>query len=155
MSNQVYPLEYTGENVPTQGLVTTPLQAATQIMQGYVPANLLDMSTSDYFRDAVIGYVLRDTTDHDTVLKILCSAVRSTSEVSKTRKYAEYLASIAYSWEHKQLALKAITKHGPEETSQFLWAVAQAMSKQMPGPFYQTLLVSQLTQAEASWAENK
>lgn len=153
MSNQS--VDYTGENTPTQGLVTTPLQAATQIMQGYIPANLLDMSTNDYFRDVVLGYVLRDTTDQDTVLNALCSALRGAPDTVRTRKYAEYLAAVAYSWGHKELALKALMRNRPEETTSFLWSVAQAMNKQMPGPFYQTLLVSQLPQAELKWEETK
>jgi len=153
MSNQS--VDYTGENTPTQGLVTTPLQAATQIMQGYIPANLLDMGTNDYFRDVVLGYVLRDTTDQDTVLNVLCSALRGAPDTVRARKYAEYVAAVAFSWGHKELALKALMRNRPEETTSFLWSVAQAMNKQMPGPFYQTLLVSQLPQAEMKWEETK
>ena len=68
-------VDYTGEQTPTQGLVVTPLQAANQIMQGYVPANLVDLSTNLHFRDVVLGIILRDTTDHSTVLSTLCSAL--------------------------------------------------------------------------------
>lgn len=41
-------VDYTGEYVPTQGLATTPLQASTQLLQGYVPANLTDLSTNSH-----------------------------------------------------------------------------------------------------------
>ncbi len=145
-------LDFTGEQVPTRGLITSPLQAAPQIQAGYLPANLVDMHVNE-FRDATLGYILRDTTDHDTVLGVLCAAMRSVSDISVSRIYTEYLSAIAFSWGRNDLALKAITHNKPETTTTFVWAVAQAMSKQMPGPFYQTLLVSQLDQAEKSWHE--
>ncbi len=153
MSN--HSVEYTGENTPTQGLVSTPLQAATQIMQGYLPANLRDMSVNNNFRDAVVGYILRDTTDHDTVLNTLCSALRGAADEIGVRILSEYAAAIAYSWEKKQITVDILKRNQPQNATTFLWNVAQAMHKQMPGPFYQTLLVGQLAQAESLWQETK
>ena len=147
-------VDYTGELTPTQGLVTTPLQAANQIMQGYVPANLVDLSTNLHFRDVVLGIVLRDTTDHDTVLSTLCSALRSSASDNHIKTFSEYAAAVAYSWGENVTALSAITRNKPENASSFIWSVAQAMSKQMPGPFYQTILVSSLPLAESSYANS-
>jgi hypothetical protein len=145
-------LDYTGEQVPTQGLVTSPIQAASQIQAGYLPANLIDLHVNE-FRDATLGYILRDTTNHDTVLGVLCAAMRSVQDLNVSKIYGEYLTACSYSWGRNDLALKAITHNAPENTTKFVWAVAQAMAKQMPGPFYQTLLVSQLHQAENAWQE--
>ncbi len=153
MSN--HKVDYTGENTPTQGLVTTPLQAATQIMQGYMPANMRDMSVNNNFRDAVVGYILRDTTDQDTVLNTLCSALRGAADAMSVRIYSEYAAAVAYSWEHKQVTVDILKRNEPSNVTTFLWNVAQAMNKQMPGPFYQTLLIGQLGQAENAWQETK
>jgi hypothetical protein len=144
-------VEYTGEHVPTQGLVSTPMQASNQIMQGYVPANLADLSTNMHFRDATIGYVLRDAIDHEVALSALCCALRSAASVPVITTLSEYVASVAYSWGHSKVALQAITRNEPQSATTFIWAVAQAMSKQMPGPFYMTLLVSQVNQAQDLW----
>ena len=145
-------LDFTGEFVPSQGLITTPLQAATQLMGGCLPVNIIDMHSNE-FRDATLGYILRDATDHDPVLSVLCGAIRSVQDSSRANIYREYLSAISFSWGYKELTLKAITHDKPENTGAFIWAVAQAMNKQMPGPFYQTLLVSQLHQAENAWAQ--
>jgi hypothetical protein len=148
-------VEYTGENTATQGLVTTPLQAAHQIMNGYIPANLKDLSVGNSnFRDATIGYVLRDAVNQDLALGALCSALRSATDLVAIRHASEYVASVAYSWGHSKLALQAITRNEPINATPFIWSVAQAMSKQMPGPFYMTLLVSQLNQAQESWEQS-
>lgn len=147
-------VDYTGEFLPTQGLASTPLQAANQIMQGYVPANLVDLSTNHNFRDVVLGYLLRDATDQDTVLKTLCSAMRSAADEAHVRILSEYAACVAYSWGHSQLAVQVIARNKPENATTFIWSVAQAMTKQMPGPFYQTLVVSQLPQAEAAYSSS-
>jgi hypothetical protein len=148
-------VEYTGENVPTQGLVTTPIQAANQIMQGYLPANLTDLSTNTHFRDATIGYILRDATDQESTLNVLCSGLRAAAYSESRKTMSEYVASVAYSWGYSKVALQAITRNEPEGAGSFIWSVAQAMSKQMPGPFYMTLLVSQVTQAQANWEQTK
>jgi len=146
-------VDYTGENVPTQGLVTTPIQAATQIMCGYIPANLVDMSTNSHFRDAVLGYVLRDTTVHDAVLNTLCAALRSAAEKVQVRTFSEYVAAVSFAFERKDITVKAISRNEPAEATSFLWSVAQAMNKQMPGPFYQTLIIGQMNQAEAAFTQ--
>jgi hypothetical protein len=147
-------VDYTGESAPTQGLVSTPQEAAHHIMRGYVPANLKDLSTSNYFRDAVLGYILRDTTNHDAVLETLCSALRGALEHNDVRPYSEYVAAVAFSWERPTLALNAISRNKPTNATTFIWSVAQAMYKKMPGPFYQTLIVSQLDQNEQQWRAN-
>jgi hypothetical protein len=147
-------VDYTGEHAPTQGLVSTPEEAAQHIMRGYIPMNLKDLSTSNYFRDAVLGYILRDATNHDTVLETLCSGLRGALEHHEIRHYSEYVAAIAFSWERPTLALNAISRNKPTNATTFIWSVAQAMYKKMPGPFYQTLIVSQLDQNEQQWRSN-
>jgi hypothetical protein len=144
-------VDYTGEFVPTQGLASTPIQAAHQIIQGYVPANLADLSTANHFRDVVLGYVLRDATNQEAVLGALCNAMRGASDEANIRILSEYTACVAFSWGYPDVAAKAIARNKPENASSFIWSVAQAMYKQMPGPFYQTLVVSQLAQAEAQY----
>jgi len=148
-------VDYTGEYVPTQGLATTPLQASTQLLQGYVPANLTDLSTNSHFRDIVLGYVLRDAADQEQVLTGLCAALRGTLEDDKVITLSEYIACFAYSWGHPKVAVNAISRTKPEKASAFIWSVAQAMSKQMPGPFYQTLVIGQLSQAESAYLASK
>ena len=148
-------VNYTGEGVITGSLVETPSQAAHHLMNGYLPTNLADLSTNPNFRDVVIGLLLRDTTDHDTLLNVLCSALRSTESEPYVRCYSEYVAAIAYSWEHTKLAMDAISRNKPTNASTFIWGVAQAMHKQMPGPFYQTLLVSQLPTSTAAYEASK
>ena len=148
-------VDYTGEFVASQGLVSTPQQAAHHIMRGYVPENLKDLSTNTHFRDTVLGYILRDTTDHDMVLSTLCGALRSAAEELDIRIYSEYAACLAYSWEHPTVALNAISRNKPSNATSFIWSVAQAMYKKMPGPFYQTLIVSQLDQSEQLWRDNQ
>jgi hypothetical protein len=86
------------------------------------------------------------------VLETLCSALRGAAEELDIRMYSEYVAAVAYSWEHPTLALKAISRNKPTNATTFIWSVAQAMYKKMPGPFYQTLIVSQLEQSEQQWA---
>lgn len=148
-------VNYTGEHVPTQGLVSTPLQAATQILQGYIPANLKDMNTNVHFRDVTIGYILRDATDHDAVLNALCTGLRGAADTMSVQVMSEYVASIAFSWGYPKTAAEAIARNTPAQASSFIWAVAQAMSKQMPGPFYQTLLLGQLAESESKYLESK
>jgi hypothetical protein len=147
-------VDYTGEHAPTAGLVSTPQEAAHHIMRGYLPDNLKDLSTSNYFRDAVLGYILRDATDHDIVLETLCTGLRGALEHTDVRSYSEYVAAIAFSWERPTLAFSAISRNRPTDATTFIWSVAQAMYKRMPGPFYQTLIVSQLDQNEQQWRNN-
>jgi hypothetical protein len=149
MSN--YKVEYTGEYIPTAGDASSPLQAATQIMQGYIPNNIVESSTLPEFRDATLGYILRDTTDHHTVLEILSKALRGTEDVTKLLCYSEYLTTIAFSWEHKRLAVDVMMRNRPEMTTPHIWSVAVALKKQMPGPFYQTLVIGQMNDAESKW----
>lgn len=148
-------VEYTGEATPTQGLVTTPIQAATQLLQGFVPANLTDMSTNTHFRDAVLGYVLRDAANQEQVLAAVCSALRGAADGDKVKTFSEYVAALSYSWGHPKVTVAAIARNKPENATSFIWSVAQAMSKQMPGPFYQTLLVGQISLAEGLWESSK
>jgi hypothetical protein len=42
-------------------------------------------------------------------------------------------------------------RNKPELTTPHIWSVAVAMKKQMPGPFYQTLVIGQMTDAESKW----
>jgi len=88
------------------------------------------------------------------VLNTLCSALRSAAADADVKTYSEYVASVAYSWGEQATALSAITRNKPENASSFIWSVAQAMSKQMPGPFYQTILVSSLSLAESNYANS-
>lgn len=148
-------VNYTGEGAPGGNLVETPSQAAHHLMNGYLPNNLTDLSTNTNFRDVVIGLLLRDTTEHNTVLSTLCAALRSTDNELYVRCYSEYIAAIAYSWEYPTLAFDAMSRNKPTNASTFIWGVAQAMYKQMPGPFYQTLLVSQLPTAIAAYDASK
>lgn len=149
MSN--YKVEYTGEYMPSAGDASSPLQAATQIIQGYIPANIVESSSLPEFRDATLGYILRDVTDHDIVLRALSTALRSTEDTQKVLCYSEYLTTIAFSWEHKRLAVDAMMRNRPEMTTPHIWSVAVALKKQMPGPFYQTLVIGQMTDAESKW----
>lgn len=148
-----YNVAYTGEYVPTAGDATSPLQAATQIMQGYIPSNIVESSSLPEFRDATLGYILRDTTDHNLVLEGLAKALRSTQDVQKILCYSEYLTTVAFSWEHKRLVVDAMMRTRPETTTPHIWSVAVAMKKQMPGPFYQTLVIGQMNDAESKWRQ--
>lgn len=144
-------VDYTGEETPTMGLASTVQEAAAQIVNGYVPQNLRDLSTDSNFRDALVGRILRDTRDHDNVLEALCSKLRGSADGVDALVVTEYVAAIAYSWEHPTVALNAIARNRPTDTTKFIWAVAQAMYKKMPGPFFQTLLISETEQAEQRW----
>jgi hypothetical protein len=146
-----YQVEYTGEYIPTAGDASSPLQAATQIMQGYIPNNIVESSSLPEFRDATLGYILRDTTDHNTVLDVLSKALRGTEDVNKLLCFSEYLTTLAYSWEHKRLVVDAMMRNRPEMTTPHIWSVAVALKKQIPGPFYQTLVIGQMTDAENKW----
>ena len=149
MSN--YQVDYTGEYMPSAGDASSPLQAATQIIQGYIPSNIVESSSLPEFRDATLGYILRDVTDHDTVLRALSSALRSTEDINRVLCYSEYLATLAYAWEHKRLVVSTMMRNKPEMTTPHIWSVAVAMKKQIPGPFYQTLVIGQMTDAESKW----
>lgn len=148
-------VNYTGESVNTAGLVSSPAQAATHMLSGFTPSNLTDLSTNHHFRDVVVGLILRDVKDHTEVLSGLCAALRSTDRESDVRCYSEYVAAIAFSWEHPQVAFAAIARNQPTNASTFIWGVAQAMHKKMPGPFYQTLLLGQLPQSIVAYEASK
>jgi len=146
-------VEYTGESFNQGPLASTPKEAANVILAGYIPANFTDLSTDSNFRDAVFGHVLVNTTEHDKVLEVFCQRLRSCNEASTVLTIVEYAASIAYSWERKDVAVNAIRRVQVERATPHLWSVAQALSKQMPGPFYQSLLTSQLPTAESNWQQ--
>jgi hypothetical protein len=146
-------VEYTGESFSGGPLASTPREAANVILAGYLPTNLTDLSTDSNFRDAVLGHVLTDTIEHDRILEVFCQRLRSCNDASTVLTIVEYTASIAYSWEHKGVAVNAIRRVQVERATPHLWSVAQALSKQMPGPFYQSLLTSQLSTAESNWQQ--
>ena len=147
-------VNYTGEPVALSGLVTTPEEAADAIIKGDIPANLLDVSFHNrHFRDATIAYILKNTIhalQYEIVLETLAQALRGTddNETEKILMFTEYLSAISYAWDRPQVSITAISRLKPELASNYIWQVCQAMNKQMPGPFYQTLLINQLSVAE-------
>lgn len=149
-------VSYTGETIFTSGLVTTPEEAANDIIKGYIPANLLDVSFHNrHFRDATIAYILTNTKhalQYETVLEVLAQALRGTkdTDTEKILMFTEYLSAISYAWDRPKVSITAISRLKPELASNYIWQVCQAMSKQMPGPFYQTLLINQLSIAETA-----
>lgn len=154
----IHSIDYTGDPVPTGAPVETPFQAAHAIANGFIPDNLVRYSNlSDSFRDATIADLLllaAAENKFEDVLKVLTAAVRSATDDSITlRIYSEYAASIAFAWEHQELAARIIMRNKPQATSPFLWSVVLAIKKNMPSAMYASVAMSQGEPALTRWRE--
>lgn len=153
----IHSIDFTGEPVPTGAPVETPLQAAHAIANGFIPDNLLKFSSlSDSFRDATIAELLvlsASNNKFEDVLGTLAKAVRSAGEGTVVLKlYSEYMAAIAFAWEHQELAGKVIMRNKPQDVSPFLWVIVSAIKKNMPSAMFASLMMSQGEQANQKWA---
>jgi hypothetical protein len=145
-----YNIDYTGEPLMTSGDVDTPIQARVMIENGRVPLNLVELSKRSTFRDATLGYIF-ETTDHDMIIATFTHAMRTTQDSGFRRTYAEYLIPCAFSWDHKDVLLKAITDTPVSLTTNHVWSVVEAFQKQMPGVVYQTMMINQRHLVEEQW----
>lgn len=154
----IHLIDYTGDPVPTGAPVETPMQAAWSVVNGFIPDNLLRFSNlSDSFRDATIADLLMLASAEnkfEDVLATLTAAVRSAREDSVSlRIYSEYAASIAFAWEHQELAARIIMRNSPQNTSPFLWSIVAAIKKNMPSAMYASFAMSQGEPALTKWRE--
>lgn len=154
----VHLIDYTGDPVPTGAPVETPLQAAHAIVNGYIPDNLVRFTNlSDSFRDATIADLLMlaaAENKFDDVLATLATAMRGSREDTlQLRIFSEYAASIAFAWEHQQLAARIVMRNKPQATSPFLWSIVIAIKKNMPSAMYASVAMSQGMPALEKWRE--
>lgn len=154
----IHSIDYTGDPVPTGAPVETPMQAAHAIVNGFIPDNLVRFSNlSDSFRDATIADLLMlaaAENKFEQVLNTLTTAVRSAKDDTlNLRIYSEYAASIAFAWEHQQLAARIVMRNKPQATSPFLWSIVIAIKKNIPSAMYASIAMSQGGPALDKWRE--
>lgn len=152
----IHSIDYTGDPVPTGAPVETPLQAAHSIVNGYIPDNLVRFSNlSDSFRDATIAELLMlaaSENKFEQVLGTLAQSMRSAKEDTiNLRIYSEYAASVAFAWEHQELAARIIMRNKPQATSPFLWSIVIAIKKNIPSAMYASVAMSSREPALEKW----
>ena len=154
----IHSIEFTGDPYPVGAPVDTPLQTAHAIINGIVPENLLRFSNlSDSFRDATIAELLvlsAEQNKFEDVLATLSRGLQGSPDGSTILKvFSEYMAAIAFSWEHQELAAKVIMRNRPQDISPFLWSIVSAIKKNLPSAMFASLLMSQGNSANAKWKE--
>lgn len=153
----IHLIDFDGTSISTGAPVETPLQATHAIINGFIPDNFVTLQRSDVFRDATIASILEVASmenKFESVLDTLTKAMRSSPDNSATLLvFAEYLAAVAFAWEHQDLAAKAIMRTRPENTSPFLWTIVSAIKKGMPSVMYASLVMSVGNVAKEKWPE--
>jgi hypothetical protein len=145
-------VDYTGEWIPISGDVTEPQHAASSIVGGSIPRNLIDLSASNAFRDATLSFILKDATDHDQLLNTITGAIRNSApETNALKVYTDYAAAIAYAIGKSNVALDVLKRSNPASVSPHIWAIVAAMKKQMPSAFYASLVMSSGETAITQW----
>jgi hypothetical protein len=138
-----------------------PVTARRILGSGGIPENLVETSrSSKNYRDAVLAEVLLNieagSLASANVLDALLIAVRSSQDGSiDLQVYTEYLAALAFAWGDTQLAAAAIMRSKPEVVSTHTMSIVSAITKQMPSPFYLSLLVSQGPTASTAWQQEQ
>lgn len=156
-----WPIDFSpGITIPTGAPVETPLQAAHAIVNGYIPDNFVSHSrVSDNFRDATLANILviaAGQNKFEDVLNTFSIAMQSSPDNSiRTSVFAEYMAAIAFSWEHQELAGKIIMRGEPQNTSPFLWSIVSAIKKNLPSAMFASLIMSMGDSAERKWQEEQ
>lgn len=150
-------LDYTGQYINKGPEVYDPEAAAKWILNGSIPDNLAIISTqSNTFRDATLGEILTNVQDYDSLLHTLASAIRSAhDDTTDLKAYVEYYAAVAFAFDRKDLAGKAIMRMKPQNVGPAIWSIISAMKKQMPSPFYHSLLTSQGIQSKMTWVSER
>ena len=160
MSNPT--VEYDSSVSIAQGSVAEqPVTARRILTAGGIPANLVETSrASKNYRDAVLAEVLLNveagSIGSAQVLDALRTGVRASRDGSiDLQVYTEYLAALAFAWGDTELAAAAIMRSKPEVVSSHTMSIVSAITKQMPSPFYMSLLVSQGPTATSEWAQEQ
>lgn len=147
--------------VMTSAVAENPGTARHMLSMGHIPSNFVETSrASKNYRDAVLAEVLVNieagSVNSAQVLDALRTGVRASQGGSiDLQVYTEYLAALAFAWGDTQLAAAAIMRSKPEVVSSHTMSIVSAITKQMPSPFYMSLLVSQGPTASDSWMQEK
>lgn len=149
--------DYTGQYINKTPEVYDPEAAASWILQGSIPENLpIISSQSNAFRDATLGEILTRVTDYEQLMHLFAGAIRSVhDDTTDLKVYVEYYAAIAFAFDRKDLAGKAIMRMKPQNVGPAIWSIISAMKKQMPSPFYHSLLTSQGIQSKMTWQNER
>ena len=140
-----------------------PGTARRMLVVGGIPANFVETSrASKNYRDAVLADILVNvepgSLSSASVLDALRDGVRSSQDGSvDLQVYTEYLAALAFAWGDTELAGAVIMRSKPEyaAVSTHTMSIVSAITKQMPSPFYLSLLVSQGPNALAQWEQER
>lgn len=142
-------------------IAEVPGTARRMLVVGGIPANFVETSrASKNYRDAVLADILVNvepgSLSSANVLDALRDGVRSSQDGSiDLQVYTEYLAALAFAWGDTELASAAIMRSKPEVVSTHTMSIVSAITKQMPSPFYLSLLVSQGPNALAQWEQER
>jgi len=144
-------------------IAEVPGTARRMLVVGGIPVNFVETSrASKNYRDAVLADILVNvepgSLSSASILDALRSGVRSSQDGSvDLQVYTEYLAALAFAWGDKELAGAAIMRSKPEyaAVSNHTMSIVSAITKQMPSPFYLSLLVSQGPNALAQWEQER
>jgi hypothetical protein len=138
-----------------------PVTARRILGSGGIPENLVTTSrSSKNYRDAVLAEVLLNieagSLASANVLDALRTGVRASQDGTiDLQVYTEYLAALAFAWGDTELAAAAIMRSKPEVVSTHTMSIVSAITKQMPSPFYLSLLVSQGPTAASEWLQEQ
>jgi len=162
MSNPT--VEYdSSATINTGATAEQPVTARRILSSGGIPENLVTTSrASKNYRDAVLADLLLNVEPGQPtstiVLDTLRTAVRASQDGSiDLQVYTEYLAALAFAWGDKELAAVTIMRSKPEyaAVSTHTMSIVSAITKQMPSPFYLSLLVSQGPAASDAWLQEQ
>jgi hypothetical protein len=144
-------------------IAEVPGTARRMLVVGGIPANFVETSrASKNYRDAVLADILVNvepgSLSSANVLDALRDGVRSSQDGSiDLQVYTEYLAALAFAWGDTELAGAVIMRSKPEyaAVSTHTMSIVSAITKQMPSPFYLSLLVSQGPTAASEWLQEQ
>ena len=151
-------INYTGDVQQMGGSVTTPLQAAHAIMNGYIPDNFISYSNrSDAFRDATLADLIvigNHLGKMEEIINTLAHCMRSSQDNSlPLRVFSEYLATIAIAWERHELAGRVLMRNTPESITPYLWSIFSGVKNNIPSSTFTTLIVQNGGNALTTWTK--
>jgi hypothetical protein len=160
MSNPT--VEYdSSARINTGATAEQPVTARRILSSGGIPENLVTTSrSSKNYRDAVLAELLLNVDAGSSASAIVLDTLRTGVRASQDgtidlQVYTEYLAALAFAWGYTELAAAAIMRSKPEVVSTHTMSIVSAITKQMPSPFYLSLLVSQGPAASNAWQQEQ
>ena len=162
MSNPT--VEYdSSARVTTGATAEQPVTARRILSSGGIPENLVTTSrSSNNYRNAVLAELLLNVDAGSSASAIVLDTLRTGVRASQDgtidlQVYTEYLAALAFAWGDKELAGAVIMRSKPEyaAVSTHTMSIVSAITKEMPSPFYLSMLVSQGPAASNAWQQEQ